>query len=106
MELKVVWTKRAKENYINILTYIANKFGNSSGEKYHHRVEELINLLRQFPELGTNQVGLNNLRGIILYRRTTIFYTFKDKEVKIINIVDNRWNKRWNKRKQETICKK
>ena len=78
MELKVVWTKRAKKNYIKILTYIKNKFGSSPSEKYHLRVEELITLLRSFPELGTKQIGHNNLRGIILYRRTTIFYAFDD----------------------------
>jgi len=89
MELKIVWTKRAKNNYIKILTYIDNKFGTSSNNKYHTRVEELIKLLQNFPELGTEQIGHNNLRGINLYRRTTIFYTYDSRVIKIINVVDN-----------------
>ena len=93
MELKVVWTKRAKANYLKILTYITHKFGSSSGQKYHTRVEELIDLLRTFPEIGTKQIGNQDLRGIILYRRTTIFYTFDNEVVKVINVVDNRWEK-------------
>ena len=93
MELEITWTTRATNNYINILDYIVNEFGNNSGKIYHARVEQLINLLQSFPELGTKQFESNNLHGIILYRRTTIFYTFNKKSLKIINIVDNRWKK-------------
>ena len=93
MELKVVWTKTAKKNYLKILSYIEHNFGSTSGQKYHERVEELIDLLKTFPEMGTKQTGKNHLRGIILYRRTTIFYTFDNQVVKIINLVDNRREK-------------
>ena len=94
MELSVVWTKRAKTNYLKILTYITHNFESSSGQKYYTtRVEELIGLLRTFPEIGTKQSGKQNLRGIILYRRPTIFYTFDSEAVKIVNVVDNRWKK-------------
>lgn len=79
MELRVVWTKRAKKNYLKILTYIGDSFGSVSSRKYHIRVEELIALLKTFPEIGTIQTGKDNLRGIILYRRTTIFYTFDNR---------------------------
>lgn len=93
MELKVAWTKRTKSNYTKILNYIVNEFGNDSGKNYYERVENLINLLQSFPELGTKQSKLNNLYGIILYRRTTIFYTFNKKNIRIINVIDNRWKK-------------
>ncbi|MCK5471072.1 MAG: type II toxin-antitoxin system RelE/ParE family toxin [Cyclobacteriaceae bacterium] len=93
MELKVTWTKRAKKNYTKILDYIVNEFGNNSGKNYHERVEKLIDLLKSFPELGTKQSKLNNLYGIILYRRTTIFFTRLKKNIRIINVVDNRWKK-------------
>jgi plasmid stabilization system protein ParE len=70
MELKVAWTKRAKSNYTKILNYIVNEFGNDSGKNYYERVENLINLLQSFPELGTKQSKLNNLYGIILFQPT------------------------------------
>jgi len=93
MELKIIWTKRAKNNYIKILDYIVNEFGNNSGKNYHERVENLINLLQSFPELGARQSTTSNLYGIILYRRTTIFYTFNKKRIQMITVVDNRWQK-------------
>jgi plasmid stabilization system protein ParE len=93
MELKVVWTKRAKKNYIKILTYIEKEFGGAPAEKYHSKVEELLRLVQSFPELGVRQIGHNNLRGIILFRRTTIFYSFDEKIIRIINVIDNRWKK-------------
>ena len=93
MELRIVWTKRAKRNYLKILTYIEDSFGSVSSRKYHIRVEELITLLQSFPEIGTIQIGKDNLRGIILYRRTTIFHTFDRGVLRIINVLDNRWKK-------------
>ena len=85
--------KKSQKKLYKKLTYIENKFGNSSSNNYHIRVEELIKLLQIFPELGTEQIGHNNLRGIILYRRTTILYKYDSDVIKIINVVDNRWKK-------------
>jgi plasmid stabilization system protein ParE len=93
MELKVSWTKTAKVNYLKILDYIVGEFGDSSGQKYVERVDKIIYLLQSFPEFGTKQITSNDLYAIILYRRTTIFYTFTKKSIKIINVVDNRWKK-------------
>jgi plasmid stabilization system protein ParE len=93
MDLKVFWTKRAKNTYSKILDYIISEFGNSAGRKYFERVEHTIKLIVSFPELGIKQNKDNKLYAIIIYRRTTIFYTFDKTEIKIINIVDNRWNK-------------
>ena len=93
MELKVVWTKRAKNNYVKILEYIGTEFGENPNRQYHERIEKLITLLVSFPELGVKQSGKHNLRGIILYRRTTVFYTFNSNFLKIVNVVDNRWKK-------------
>jgi plasmid stabilization system protein ParE len=65
--LKVVWTRRAKNNYITILDYIVEEFGKSSGKIYHDRIEKLIELLQSFPELGVKQSMQSNLYPIILY---------------------------------------
>ena len=91
MELRIVWTRRAKNNYISILEYIGKRFGDKPGQEYHERVEKLIHLLKTFPELGVKQKSVANLRAIILYRRTTIFHTFDSEILKIVNVVDNRW---------------
>jgi plasmid stabilization system protein ParE len=93
MDLKIVWTKGAKNNYIKILEYIEKEFGSGPAKNYHESVEELLQLLTKFPELGSPQAGQDSLRGIILYRRTTIFYTLDQNTIKIINIVDNRWKR-------------
>ena len=93
MELKVRWTKTAKVNYLKILNYIVGEFGDYSAQKYVERVDKIIYLLQSFPELGTRQNTDNDLYAIILYRRTTIFYTFTKESIKIINVIDNRWKK-------------
>lgn len=90
MELKVTWTKTAKVNYLKILDYIVSEFGDYPGREYMERVDKMISLLQSFPELGTKQTLNKDLYAIILYRRTTIFYTFNTEVIKIINVIDNR----------------
>jgi plasmid stabilization system protein ParE len=92
MELKVTWTKTAKVNYIKILDDIVSEFGDYSGQEYAERVDKMISLLQSFPELGAKQNLNKDLYAIILYRRTTIFYTFNAEGIKIVNVIDNRRN--------------
>lgn len=90
MELKIVWSKKAINNYIHILQYIQNNFGDNAAKKYQQNFEELITHLTHFPALGSLQVTKEKIRGIILYRRTTIFYKYDKEKIFILNVIDNR----------------
>lgn len=73
MELNVVWTVRAKNNYLQILDYIVGKFGKAAGRKYHQKINGLIALVSRNPAIGTRQ-NKGDLRAIVLFKRTTVFY--------------------------------
>ena len=70
MGLKIVWTRRAVGNYRKILEYIIKNFGNRSGDSYNSHVQEVIELISNYPEIGTKQN--NKLRAIIIFKRTTV----------------------------------
>lgn len=93
MVLKTKWTRRALNAYTSILQYIQNSFGEVSAKEYAKRVNDLIELLQSFPDMGTVQNQQEKLRGIILYRRTTILYRDDDKVLFILNVIDHRINK-------------
>lgn len=93
MALKVIWSHKAKNNFLTILDYIDRSFGEEASKNYYKNVESLISLLAKFPEIGNLQNPKLNLRGVILYRRTTVFYTFNQKRVLIVNVIDNRHQK-------------
>ena len=94
MGLRISWTSQAKFNFEQILQYISGKFGSLAALSYFQKVEGTIKILSTFPKLGTLQIGEENLHALILYKRTTIFYTFSENELKIVNVVDNRWKKK------------
>ncbi len=74
MELKIKWSPKALSNYVIILKRIQQNFGENSAKKFQNRFQNILDLLVNFPELGKMQDSKLGLRGIILYRRTTIFY--------------------------------
>jgi plasmid stabilization system protein ParE len=90
MDLEIIWTKRAVNNYISILTYIKSDFGDNPAKEYEKRVAELIQLIKSFPDLGSMQNQEENLRAIVLYRRTTIIYKYNQESILIVNVIDTR----------------
>lgn len=93
MGLKARWTRRAVNNYIQILQYIQQFFGEKPAKEYEKQIMDLVLLLQSFPELGVIQNEKENIRGIILYRRTTVFYRVKDEVLITLNVIDNRMKK-------------
>lgn len=91
MELEIKWSQKALDNYIIILQRIQQHFGDISAKKFQSRFQDILILLAKFPELGTLQDKTFGLRGMILYRRTSIFYKTTNTTLQIINVIDNRW---------------
>lgn len=91
MELEIKWSQKALDNYIIILQRIQQGFGDTSAKNFQSRFQDILILLAKFPELGTLQDKTIGLRGMILYRRTSIFYKTTNTTLQIINVVDNRW---------------
>ncbi len=91
MELEIKWSPKALDNYVIILKRIQQNFGDTPAKNFQSRFQGILNLLTKFPELGTLQDKTSGLRGIILYRRTSIFYKTTNTSLQIINVVDNRW---------------
>ena len=58
MDLKIEWTKRSLNNYIDILFYIQSSFGEKPAKEYEKRVGDLINLLTKFPKMGTFRIKM------------------------------------------------
>ncbi|MEX2231186.1 MAG: type II toxin-antitoxin system RelE/ParE family toxin [Cyclobacteriaceae bacterium] len=61
--MKIIWTRRARTQFTDILDYIEREFGEGPMEHFKTKTKEFTVLLKEFPEIGTLEVpGKKNKR--------------------------------------------
>lgn len=94
--MKVIITKNAKLDLIDIIDYIAHKTSKSIAGKNYKKIKDKINYLKDHPCSRRCIPELEKF-SILKYREIIespwrIFYEIKDGKVYVINIIDGRRN--------------
>ncbi|MBK8984242.1 MAG: type II toxin-antitoxin system RelE/ParE family toxin [Ignavibacteria bacterium] len=92
MTLEIFWTKRADKKLGKICDYLNKDYGENSSNKFKTRINQIVNLLADFPDIGTLEVKERNIRGFIVVKQISLFYKVRDNNLIILNLFDNRQN--------------
>ena len=68
MTLEIFWTNRADKKLGKICDYIKEIWGESSSTKFKNRINHIVNLLSDFPDIGTLEVKERNIRGFLVVK--------------------------------------
>lgn len=90
--IEVLIDDAAQEHYDVIWEYILARFGYRVAKEFEKKVELLIDILEQFPEVGIKQKSQKNLYALHLTSQTKVFYYYDSKIIVIIAFFDNRTN--------------
>ncbi|RFZ95112.1 type II toxin-antitoxin system RelE/ParE family toxin [Mucilaginibacter conchicola] len=90
--LKVALSKRAEKDLETILTYIRNDFGSASAVRFKNLIINFLDLISNFPEIGSLEVPDKNIRVFVAHKRLKIFYNLSDKRIVILRLFDTRQN--------------
>lgn len=85
-------SKRAEESFRSIKNFLIDKWGESVAEAFEQRVINFLDLLEEFPEIGTLEFPEKKLYGFQLTKQTRVFYRIKENRVIIIVFFDVRQN--------------
>ena len=88
--MKIVWTRKARNRFVDILEYIEDKFGRTVRDHFKIKTKEFTMLLREFPEIGTLEIRDRNIRGFQLTKQTRVFYRMKKDRIIILTLFDTR----------------
>jgi plasmid stabilization system protein ParE len=61
--MKIFLTQRAVKSYIAIKGYIENEFGEKVSAAFEQKIIDFLDLLENFPELGTLEVAEKQIRA-------------------------------------------
>lgn len=90
--MKILVSKRANNDFQRILAYLEYKWGNASVEKFKALTNDFLDILENFPEIGSVEFPEKNIRGFQLTSQTRVFYTIKQTHILILAFFDVRQN--------------
>ncbi|WP_026449806.1 type II toxin-antitoxin system RelE/ParE family toxin [Aequorivita capsosiphonis] len=88
--MEILFTKRAYKNYNSIKDHISSKFGPLVTEAFENKMFDFLELLKNFPELGSLEVAEKGIRGFQFSKQTRIFYRIKENKIIILTLFDVR----------------
>jgi plasmid stabilization system protein ParE len=92
MALKIVWTKRAERKFDSLLEYLLEEWGEQVTKNFAQKVYSFLDLLSEFPGLGTIENEEKGIRGFTIVKQVNLFYTVKENQIILLNFFDNRQN--------------
>jgi plasmid stabilization system protein ParE len=81
--MKIIVTKSANRDFLSIQNYLFDQWGNSSVIKFKDRVNDFLDILEVFPEIGSMEVPKKSIRGFQLNSHIRIFYTVQSDSIVI-----------------------
>ena len=90
MALKVVWTKRADKKFDSIIDYLLTEWGELVTTNFVRKTHHLIELISEFPEMGSVEQRVNGIRGFTIVKQVTVFYRIDGPTLIILNFFSNR----------------
>lgn len=92
MAFKVVWTKRAVLKFDSIIEYLNTEWNEKTTKFFIKKVYDFIDILQEYPEIGSLEHKEKNIRGFILIKQICIFYKIKDDIIVLLDFFDTRQN--------------
>jgi plasmid stabilization system protein ParE len=94
MALEILWTKRAEKKFDQILIYLLDEWGEKVTKAFVRKVYDFLDILSEFPEIGSVENISKNIRGFTIIKQVSIFYKVKDNQIIILLFFNNRQNPR------------
>lgn len=89
----LIWSPRAKSDYLNLLDYLHSNWGKQVTLRYVQRITALLDLICRKPELFPTAGKANLVRRCVVTKQTTLYYRLnKVNQIEVITIFDTRQN--------------
>lgn len=64
--------------------------GELATKAFIKRTHDLLDILAEFPEIGSIEVSEKQIRGLVVVKQITLFYKVNNHSIVILNFYDNR----------------
>ena len=92
MALEIEWTKRADKKFDTILVYLNEEWGERVTANFVKKVYEFLDVLVEYPEIGTLEHKQKGVRGFTIVKQVSIFYKVRENKIILLDFFDTRQN--------------
>jgi len=97
MALNIKWSKRADRKFDKILEYLMTNWSEQVTKNFVKKVYDFLDVLSEFPEIGSIENSEKGLRGFTIVKQINIFYRIKGETIILLDFFDNRQNPKMKK---------
>jgi plasmid stabilization system protein ParE len=90
MALEIEWSRSADKKFDTIIEYLQKEWGEKSVNTFVKKVYDFLDILVEFPNIGTPEDKTKNIFGFVVVSQITIFYRIKSNRIILLNFFDNR----------------
>ena len=90
MALEILWSRLASKRFDSIHQYLIKEYGVSSATLFTKDVFDFLEILSDFPDIGTIENEWLNTRGFVIERQITVYYKIRKEKIILLNFYDNR----------------
>jgi len=90
MALDIHWSKRADKKFDKIIEYLLEEWGENITRSFVRKVYDFLDILSEFPEIGTIENKEKGIRGFTIVKQVNIFYKIKGEKIILLDFFDNR----------------
>jgi plasmid stabilization system protein ParE len=69
---------------------LQEEWGETVVKAFVKKVYDFLDILQEFPEIGTLENAERNIRGFAIVRQLTLFYKIQGNKIILLNFFDNR----------------
>ena len=82
----------ADVKFDNILQYLTTNYGEQVTKNFINKVYDFLDILSEFPEIGSIENQEKSIRGFTIVKQINIFYRIKGETIILLDFFDNRKN--------------
>jgi plasmid stabilization system protein ParE len=90
MALEIRWTTRADIKLDQLIIYLESEWVESVVKAFMTKLYDFLEILSEFPEIGSMQYPEKNIRGFSLTKQVSIFYEIDGNQIILLDLFDNR----------------
>jgi len=90
MALEIVWSKKADKKFDKIIDYLLLNWGENTTKVFVKKVFNFLNILEEFPEIGSIENRIYEIRAFTIVSQVNIFYKIRGNKIILLDFYDNR----------------
>ncbi|MDQ3193468.1 MAG: type II toxin-antitoxin system RelE/ParE family toxin [Bacteroidota bacterium] len=89
MAYKIVWTKNAREDLKEIVSYLTETWSFETAQNFITELYSKLDILSNYPYSGRPSLN-KNIRKILITKHNYLYYKIEDDKVRLLDFFDNR----------------